>query len=197
MALLERITSDGFGIIPEVLAQDETVALVEVLERSDLPRSRAGIRHGMRHAAVAALARDQRLLGIAQRILGSGAFPYRATLFGKSPAANWLVVWHQDTALPLQGKRETLGWGPWSVKDDVTYAHAPAAALTRVLALCLHLDDSTADNGPLRVLPGTHTLGVLTESTFDRNSAQRLPGSSGRYSGHASSDRSRLIQVSV
>jgi ectoine hydroxylase-related dioxygenase (phytanoyl-CoA dioxygenase family) len=27
----------------------------------------------------------------------------------------------------------------------------------------VHLDDSTTTNGPLRVLPGTHTLGVLTD----------------------------------
>ena len=27
----------------------------------------------------------------------------------------------------------------------------------------LHLDDSLADNGPLRVLPGTHRLGRLSD----------------------------------
>jgi ectoine hydroxylase-related dioxygenase (phytanoyl-CoA dioxygenase family) len=36
------------------------------------------------------------------------------------------------------------------------------------MALRLHLDDSRPDNGPLRVLPGTHTLGVLTESDIAR-----------------------------
>jgi ectoine hydroxylase-related dioxygenase (phytanoyl-CoA dioxygenase family) len=30
------------------------------------------------------------------------------------------------------------------------------------LALRLHLDDSIAENGPLRVLPGTQSLGVLS-----------------------------------
>ena len=80
----------------------------------------------------------------------------------ESDNANWLVVWHQDTALPLRGRKESPGWGPWSVKENVIYAHAPAAALRQVLALRVHLDDSTAQNGPLRVLPGTHTLGVLS-----------------------------------
>jgi len=31
----------------------------------------------------------------------------------------------------------------------------------------VHLDDSTAENGPLRVLPGTHTLGVLSDAQID------------------------------
>jgi len=60
-------------------------------------------------------------------------------------------------------KRETLGWGPWSVKEGVRYAHAPTLALEQILALRVHLDDSTETNGPLRILPGTHTRGVLTD----------------------------------
>jgi len=103
---------------------------------------------------------------VARAALGADPFPFRATLFDKSPNANWLVVWHQDTALPLQERHEIPGWGPWSVKDGVNYAHAPASALSQVLALRIHLDDSTAENGPLRVLPGTHRLGVLTDEAL-------------------------------
>jgi hypothetical protein len=56
----------------------------------------------MRNSAVAALAADQRLLEIARSLLGMHAVPFRATLFEKSGKANWLVAWHQDTALPLE-----------------------------------------------------------------------------------------------
>jgi len=160
------IQEQGFGIIPSVLAQQDVNDLREVLSQANLLRSRAGVRHGMKLATVAAMARGSRLLEITQQILGSSAFPFRATLFDKSPTANWLVVWHQDTALPLRERRDTPGWGPWSVKDGVIYAHAPANALSQVLALRVHLDDSTSENGPLRVLPGTHTLGVLTDEAL-------------------------------
>jgi hypothetical protein len=51
-------------------------------------------------------------MGIARETLGKEAFPFRATLFDKSPTANWLVVWHQDTALPLQERRDAPLWGP-------------------------------------------------------------------------------------
>jgi len=129
----------------------------------------------MKNADVAELARDSRLLGMAQSVLGPEAFPFRATLFDKSPASNWLVVWHQDTALPLRERRETPGWGPWSIKDGVVYAHAPASALSQVLALRVHLDDSTEANGPLRVLPGTHMLGVLTDDQLHEQSVKMAP----------------------
>jgi len=112
------------------------------------------------------------MLAIAQSILGGGAFPFRATLFDKSSEANWLVVWHQDTALPLRTRTEIPGWGPWSVKEGITYAHAPTRALNQIVALRLHLDDSTEHNGPLRVLPGTHKLGVLSNEEVEKLSRE-------------------------
>src|SRR5579864_1733847 len=170
----ERIASDGFVMIPCVLPEREIADLQAMLDQSELPRSRAGMRHAMKNASVALLAGDPRLFAIAQEVVGSGAIPFRATLFDKSPMSNWLVVWHQDTALPLQERRDVPGWGPWSIKDGVNYAHAPASALEQVLALRLHLDDSVADNGPLRVLPGTHTHGVLNDDALHELST-RIP----------------------
>ena len=154
----------GFAIIPDVIASTEADEALHELNVTQLNRSRAGARHILHHSCVGRLASDPRVLNLAREILGDNAKPFRATLFDKSANSNWLVVWHQDTALPLCEKREVEGWGPWSVKEGIIYAHAPAAALEQVLALRLHLDDSTDSNGPLRVLPGTHTRGVLTDA---------------------------------
>jgi ectoine hydroxylase-related dioxygenase (phytanoyl-CoA dioxygenase family) len=154
----------GFAVMPRVLPADEIDLLQRALGESQVARSQAGVRHLLSEPAVARLARDPRLASIASQALGHEAIPFRATLFDKSQRANWLVVWHQDTALPLRARREVAGWGPWSIKAGVHYAHAPAEALSRVVALRLHLDDSRGDNGPLRVLPGTHRMGVLTDA---------------------------------
>lgn len=153
----------GFSIHLDVLGADEVDRLLIDLETHGVKRSRAGARHLLSNPSVAAWAREERLMAIARGILGPAAFPFRATLFDKSPSANWLVVWHQDTALPVRERKEQPGWGPWSVKAGVLYAHAPAEALANVVALRLHLDDSARDNGPLCVLPGSHRSGVFTD----------------------------------
>jgi ectoine hydroxylase-related dioxygenase (phytanoyl-CoA dioxygenase family) len=163
----------GFAIIPNVLNARELIPLSVAMADLVSRQTRAGIRHVLSHPAVKVIAQDQRLLGIAQSALGNSAFPFRATLFDKSPESNWLITWHQDTALPLTEKRDVTGWGAWSVKEDVIYAHAPASVLGLVLALRLHLDDSTDKNGPLRVLPGTHQLGVLSDDQVERETAQQ------------------------
>jgi ectoine hydroxylase-related dioxygenase (phytanoyl-CoA dioxygenase family) len=170
-----KIELHGYSIIPEVTLGAETAGLLDSLQHTNLHRSKAGIRHVLKDDSIAAFAQNAQLLAIAKTILGPEAFPFHATLFDKSPDANWLVVWHQDTALPLSERRETAGWGPWSVKEGVIYAHAPADALSRVLALRVHLDDSTIEDGLLRVLPGTHDRGVLTDDAIHELAAQVAP----------------------
>ena len=120
-------------------------------------------------------AHDSRLIEIASGWLGALATPFKATLFDKSTDANWLVAWHQDTALPMMSRQDAHGWGPWSEKDGITYAHAPASVLSRIIALRVHLDDSNAANGPLRVLPATHEQGVLTDAQVHELSKQISP----------------------
>jgi ectoine hydroxylase-related dioxygenase (phytanoyl-CoA dioxygenase family) len=127
------------------------------------PKGRAGTRHLMSNQAVNELANDGRLLGIAREALGRAAVPFRATLFAKSRAANWLIPWHQDTALPLATTFADPEWASWSQKAGVAHAHAPAWALSRVVALRVHLDASTIENGPLRIVPGSQLAGVLTD----------------------------------
>jgi hypothetical protein len=154
----------GFDVLPDVFSPGEMQGLSAHLATATLRRSRAGARNALSDPVIAALARDNRLVRIACGVLGGDPFPYRATLFDKSKISNWLVVWNQDKALPLRTRRDVPGWGPWSIKAGVLYAHAPAEALSRIVALRVHLDDSTAENGPLRVLPGTDHLGVLTDA---------------------------------
>ncbi len=133
------------------------------------------MRHALGLSPVAELARQPNVIDLARAVLGPAAFPSRAPLFDKSAKSNWLVVWHQDTALPLREQRETAGWGPWSIKEGVIYAHAPATALSQVLALRIHLDHSTALNGPLRVLPATHILGVLDDHSIHELATKIAP----------------------
>lgn len=153
----------GYSVYESILTSIDCDSLINALGSSISNRSRAGARHLMSTVQVSELARDSRLVEIAARMLGRIGVPYRATLFEKTGRANWLVVWHQDTALPLRESFDAPDWGPWSTKAGITYAHAPAWALSRIVALRVHLDASTLENGPLRVIPGSHNQGVLTD----------------------------------
>ena len=162
------IFAAGYAIEENVFSPSECDELLQPVSRAAPSPSRAGARHLMRDPAIGAIARDARLKSIAAQALRCEPVPFRATVFAKSRESNWLIPWHQDTALPLVARFDTPGWGPWSLKDGVTYAHAPASVSSRVIALRIHLDSSTLDNEPLRVIPGSHSHGVLTDQEVHR-----------------------------
>jgi ectoine hydroxylase-related dioxygenase (phytanoyl-CoA dioxygenase family) len=158
----------GYSVFQSVFAQAEMLSVGQQLADNAVQRTKAGARHVLNIAVVRDLSADPRMLTIARQFVGAGAVPFRATLFDKSPTANWLVVWHQDTALPMRQRFERNDWGPWSTKAGVLYAHAPAWALEQVIALRVSLDDSSLTNGPLRVLPGTQRGGVYSDEQIER-----------------------------
>ena len=152
----------GFSITESVFERREMQRVCQALATAGLPRTKAGVRNALCVPAVREVAAHPDLLILAARFIGEQPIPFRATVFDKSAVTNWLVTWHQDTALPVRERVDDATWGPWSVKGGVLHAIAPACALATVVALRVHLDDSTLANGPLRVLPGTHAGGVLT-----------------------------------
>jgi hypothetical protein len=106
------LDDQGFEFPPEVIKPDIVSSLIRILEKSSLQCSRAGMRNAFQIDAVRFLAVDPSLTKFTKQALGDDAVPFRATLFDKSIHSNWLVVWHQDTALPLSQRRDAPGWGP-------------------------------------------------------------------------------------
>jgi ectoine hydroxylase-related dioxygenase (phytanoyl-CoA dioxygenase family) len=159
--------NDGFEIVEDVLGREA----VEMLRGAvaELPsRHRGGVRNLLQNSeAIAALAISDPVKALAKTALGVEAFSVRALLFDKAPAANWKVPWHQDTAIAVAERVEVPGFVGWSVKDGVTHVHPPVEILERMMALRIHLDDCGPDNGPLRVLPGSHRHGKLDEAQIE------------------------------
>lgn len=155
-SLSQLFFENGYHIEPDLIDEQECDDLLTSILGGRASSGRAGIRNLMSTSEVSRVACDGRLTGLAGELTGQTLVPYKATLFEKTGKANWLVAWHQDTALPVEAAVEGNGWGPNSVKESRTFSHAPTRALAKVLALRIHLDASTPENGPLRVIAGSH-----------------------------------------
>ncbi len=153
------LETDGFAIAAEVLPPGAHQALLHAFPQ--LLATGAGNRDGLLHPAVRSLAASREVRALVEPVLGATAFAHRATLFDKTPTANWLVTWHQDLVVPVQERRDAAGFGPWSQKRGVWFVQPPEHLLRNLLAVRIDLDGSDAANGALRVLPGTHCHGVL------------------------------------
>jgi hypothetical protein len=165
---LER---DGFEIHRGVLHAPDVEVLAKELSatRAGSPNRRSLLRDSV---VVADLATSPPLRSIADEALGAAAFPVRALLFDKIEGANWSLPWHQDLAIPVAEKLDVPGCSGWSVKDGVPHVLPPAEVLAQMIALRVHLDDCSMDNAPLRVLPGSHRSGKLTDADITRLRAE-------------------------
>lgn len=162
---------DGYKLIPGVL----DLPLVERLRaalgsagdgnatgRSQRGESVYARRNILSLPEVQAVATDPRVLALT----GCATIATRALFFDKVPGANWHVGWHQDRAIAVAERHELPGWAPWTVKAGVVHVLPPAAILEKMITVRLHLDDCDENNGPLRVLPGSHRHGILSAEQF-------------------------------
>jgi hypothetical protein len=98
----------------------------------------------------------------------------RAIFFDKNPEKNWYVTWHQDLTIALKSKFETPGYSAWSIKDDIVHVQPPVEVLEEMVALRLHFDACDKDNGPLKILCGSHKLGRLDSDFYRRENSNDL-----------------------
>jgi ectoine hydroxylase-related dioxygenase (phytanoyl-CoA dioxygenase family) len=161
--LIENIEQEGWFATPPVVAQSELDALVNALE--PLQRAsgeRGGLRNLFEVPSVRSLAQSAPVRSIAEAVLGEGCVAVKATLFDKTPSANWKVVWHQDVTIAVRERYAVPGFETWTEKRGTPHVQPPASVLERMLAVRVHLDDCRAQNGPVCVIPRSHRAGRLS-----------------------------------
>jgi hypothetical protein len=166
--LRESLDVEGFAIVRQLLSPAEIGSLLDGLSGASLNsgsnreavRSRRGAVFARRNLLdvpqVVDLVTSHALSNLVRAVLGEGARAVRGILFDKTPDANWLVPWHQDLSIAVRERRDVPGFGPWSVKAGVHHVQPPREVLDQMLTVRIHLDACPADNGPLRVIPGSH-----------------------------------------
>lgn len=162
------VLDDGWSVTQAVMPDDAvdrlTQELAPVLGGND---GRGGVRNLLDLPSVRALARSEPVRRVAEQVLGPRCFAVRGILFDKTPDANWKVIWHQDLSIAVRERREVPGFGPWTEKDGVVHVQPTAEVLENMVAVRAHLDDCGLENGPVRLIPGSHRHGRLSPSDID------------------------------
>jgi hypothetical protein len=171
--LAARIAHDGWVSTDPMV---ESAVLDAVIAQLPASLDGAGARNILTESdALRTLARAPAVRALAECVLGPECFVVRGILFDKTPETNWKVIWHQDLSIAVRERCDAPGFGPWSEKAGVTHVQPPANLLARMLAVRVHLDACTADNGPVRVLPGSHRDGRLSSDAIEHWKATTAP----------------------
>jgi ectoine hydroxylase-related dioxygenase (phytanoyl-CoA dioxygenase family) len=152
--IVSAVERDGFAVVRECLDDATVEQLSGEFGDKDLPE-----RNLLSVPSVRQLATSRPVREVVEAVLGPECFAVRAIFFNKTPDSNWKVVWHQDVTIAVQQRKDVDGFGPWTMKDGVSHVQPPAEVMDGMLAVRLHLDESGPDNGPLRVIAGSHREG--------------------------------------
>lgn len=156
----EKFDADGFAIIPQVLSVDECGNIAS--QTTTLDPEAAGTRCLLAEEWCSTLARRLREhAGIAD-IVPARFVAVQCTYFEKSVERNWLVPIHQDLSIPVAARIEHPELRGWSEKEGGIFVQPPVALLDQLVALRLHLDPCSHDDGPLQFIAGSHCYGRIS-----------------------------------
>ncbi|MGE6221631.1 phytanoyl-CoA dioxygenase family protein [Nubsella zeaxanthinifaciens] len=107
--------------------------------------------------------------------IGKGkAFVIKSIYFDKPEKSNWYVAYHQDLTISVDKKVELDDFGPWTVKHQQFSVQPPLALLERNFTVRIHLDDTSRDNGALKVIPHSHLKGIYRPESIALDKEQEV-----------------------
>jgi ectoine hydroxylase-related dioxygenase (phytanoyl-CoA dioxygenase family) len=156
------LESNGFEIVPSVLNP------AQIKEAQAGVPDTYGTRSMLELPFIRHLARSMAVRTLISSVLGSECFAVRGLFFDKTEGANWKVPWHQDRVIAVRERRNVDGFSLWTNKGVIVHVQPPADLLAGMVAIRLHLDGSMEENGPLRVIPGSHQSGFISDAHLEQ-----------------------------
>lgn len=165
----QHLEQNGFCMIEKAIDSMMVSSLLKVFDKvfeNDFQGMLAKSSHGHVYAArnlidscpeITTAWQSQVLVEFLRDRLGDKFGLVRALFFDKPPDRTWALTWHKDTSIAV--KDNTLASNSFSrptLKAGVPHVIADDEVLRNMLTIRIHLDDVTDENGPLRVIPGSH-----------------------------------------
>ena len=163
------LEKDGFCLLRRAVSIETVDRLLHVCRdvfESDSDGVRARSSRGHVYAArnliesipeISTVWRCELLMTFLREQLGDQFGLVRALFFDKPPDRTWALAWHRDTSIAVKGNSlSSPSFSRPTVKAGVPHMIACDDVLEQMLTLRIHLDEVTDENGPLRVIPGSH-----------------------------------------
>ena len=149
-SLCYRVKEVGVCRVNDVLEDNKVNAL-----RNSFPENVHGIRNLLDRKLIRDLACSEPVRKLASTVLGDNCFAVRGTFFDKAPQANW-SAFQQDLTIEVKERKEAPGFTGWTNECGIPVVEPTIDILERMVSIRLYLDQSTKDNGPLKVFLGSH-----------------------------------------
>lgn len=211
---IETIDRDGFDLVRGAFTDAECDRLLAEWESAcasnaaGVMRNAAGEVYGARNIVelwpgVVRIMHQRGLIASLKGVLGAEFGLVRVLYFDKPPGDSWALPWHKDVAIAVKDNRlQSTEFERPTVKYGVPHVEAPTWLLDKMLTARLHLDEVTDENGPLKVLPGSHLGGKesspggdAVKILCDRGDVLLMRPLLAHCSGHSAADTARHRRI--
>lgn len=152
-------STDGFVLVSGVLPETECL---EIAGRITLPdHQSAGSRCLLAEPWCTTLADRIRSSPLFAGLIPRTSVCVQCTYFEKSIQRNWIVPIHQDLSIPVVEQISHPRLHGWSRKEGELFVQSPPEVLEQLVAVRVHIDPCGANDGPVRVYCGSHSLGRI------------------------------------
>lgn len=161
--------SQGYSIIRDIYSNDEISSIIESIQNHKTDNKNTidtnslyAIRQLINYKPeIKNIVFNNRLKIVLNKLFSSDYFLTKAIYFDKPPLSNWFVSYHQDLSISVDKKSITEGYKNWTFKNGQYGVQPPVNILENTVTVRIHLDDTTKENGALRVIPKSHIKGVI------------------------------------
>lgn len=158
-----ELDNNGFQIIDHVFSKKEMEQILDFLDDRKMEKA-FGVRGFLKkHPELNALIFNKNLVSIINSIDENSKI-IKSIYFDKPPNANWIVNWHQDLTINVEGKTKAEHYKNWRFLKDRTVVQPPLEILENIFTIRIHLDNCTRQNGALQIIPQSHKKGVVNLS---------------------------------
>jgi ectoine hydroxylase-related dioxygenase (phytanoyl-CoA dioxygenase family) len=172
MNSLNEIDIEGFTIINTVYTENEIEKLISLIENNTEKKAdTATFRKSQDLFAIRQFHKEipetlpyifnQNLKNIIASNFGEDYFITKSIYFDKPEKSNWFVAYHQDLTISVDKKVEIENFENWTIKQNQFAVQPPKEILENNFTIRIHLDNTTKDNGALKVINNSHSKGIF------------------------------------
>jgi ectoine hydroxylase-related dioxygenase (phytanoyl-CoA dioxygenase family) len=178
----EQYFVNGYTVIEDVFSEDEIEAVLNEIAKinTDSPVFRKSndlfaIRQFLKQVPEAEpFIFTEKLNNLIATVFGEDYFVVKSIYFDKPEHSNWFVAYHQDLTISVDRKSDIDGYGPWTVKQNQFAVQPPLVILQNNFTIRIHLDDTDAENGALKVIPASHVKGVIRFESLEESGGSEV-----------------------
>ncbi|WP_199118755.1 phytanoyl-CoA dioxygenase family protein [Pedobacter sp. ASV28] len=171
----DQIAENGFAIIEEIYSKEEIDQIVDQIEQAD--QSKMTFRKSTDLFAIRQFLKEvpdsmvpifnHKLKTLIYGIFGTGYFNVKSIYFDKPSTSNWYVPYHQDLTIAVDRNTDLVGFSSWTVKQQQFAVQPPLEILKNIFTIRIHLDNTNAENGALKVIPKSHLKNIYRPETIN------------------------------